>query len=344
MFIAIDAKADIQGEKKGKLTPAQHAQINAWSLVNKTGILDCLNRCEATSLSYTPSDNAVTITFKSGYIAICGRIVECEENTTYILSTPVTGETTGKIILKYDLSGNKNSEFTITTKTGDLIQEDLNVNPYTGVYEFELYSYTATSSSVTLSRNQTYISDFPTKLSPLDNYDNSKGTIEQRLTNLGFKSLPSFSTNFAIESSGAYTIIGRGTIVASRSGYCLSYGVYTYIQSYRSMSFQDTYFNTVMDFLHGDTVATSGNIPDYLTPTSDIKTMIQIPIRAEIDVFDLTQTRNIFVPIEININADSTMTAKSMGFVFGSGEIKNITLLNSSYSVNIACRLKTITT
>lgn len=343
MFIAIDAKADIQGEKKGKLTPAQHAQINAWSLVNKTGILDCLNRCEATSLSYTPSDNAVTITFKSGYIAICGRIVECEENTTYTLSTPVTGETSGKIILKYDLSGNKNSEFTITTKTGDLIQEDLNINPFTGVYEFELYSYVANSNSVTLSRNQTYISDFPTKLSPLNNYDNSKGTIEQRLTNLGFKSLPSFSTNFAIESSGAYTIIGRATFgPLRREGYCLSNGIYTYYQSYRTMTFQDPYFNTIMDFLYGDTVATSGKIPDYLTPASNIRTMIAIPIRVVTYINGINSTWNVEVPIAINIKADSTMTAKSMGFMFTRGSIKNIDLLGSSYGVDIACKLKTI--
>ena len=344
MFIAIDAKADIQGEKKGKLTPAQHAQINAWSLVNKTGILDCLNRCEATSLSYTPSDNAVTITFKSGYIAICGRIVECEENTTFTLSTPVTGETTGKIILKYDLSGNKNSEFTITTKTGDLIQEDLNINPFTGVYEFELYSYVANKDSVTLSRNQTYISDFPTKLSPLNNYDNSKGTIEQRLTNLGFNVLPAVSTEMSIESSGAFTAIGSfslGEEYVTREGYCLSNGKAVFNPYSRTIASNDFYFNTIMDFIHGYTKATGSRISS-LIPVNDKTINFNMEIKVNYTDTALTREYNFSIPIKFNVNSDSTITAQSMGFPIPSSLINYISITgNPSYS-DISYKLKTI--
>ena len=164
-FIAIDARADVTGSKKGKLTPAQHAQLNAWCLASKTGILDCLDKCEAYMQSYTASNNEVTIKFKAGYIVICGRLIECEDNTIFVMSTPTSGTQTGKIILRYNLSNFGNNEFVITTKTGDLVQEDLNDNPSTGIYEFELYSYTATSSSVVLTRTNTdYIPDIGGKL------------------------------------------------------------------------------------------------------------------------------------------------------------------------------------
>ena len=211
MFIAINAKADIQGSKKGKLTPAQNAQVNAWCLASKTGIFDFGGKCLASSSSFVASNNEATIDFRNGFVAICGRIIECEEGTQVKVVTPTTGTINGKIILRYDLTANGANEFTVTTTNAELVQQDLNENPITGVYEFELYSYTATPTSVTLVRNNTdYIPDIGGKLSqfmseitpqitnlstridvvekPLKNYDNSKGTVEERLTRLGFKS------------------------------------------------------------------------------------------------------------------------------------------------------------
>lgn len=201
-FIPIDAKADIEGSKKGKLTPAQHAQLNAWCLASKTGILDCLDKCEAEFSSYTATDNKATVVFKKGYIVICGRLVECEAGTKVEVITPVSGEISGKIILRYSLSAVKEDEFVVETKVGSLIQQDLNDNPLTGVYEFELYSYKATPTTVTLTRTNTdYVPDIGGKLSqfeksltdegkPLGGYDTSKGTIEERLTALGFNEVP----------------------------------------------------------------------------------------------------------------------------------------------------------
>ena len=202
MFIAINAKADIQGSKKGKLTPAQNAQVNAWCLASKTGIFDFGGKCLASSSSFVASNNEATIDFHNGFVAICGRIIECEEGTQVKVVTPTTGTINGKIILRYDLAANGANEFVVTTTTAALVQQDLNENPITGVYEFELYSYTATPTNVTLVRNNTdYIHDVANKLNShtrdiarlnkltysLDDYDMSKGTIEQRLTNLGFK-------------------------------------------------------------------------------------------------------------------------------------------------------------
>ena len=167
-FIPIDAKADIQGSKKGKLTPAQHAQINAWCLAKKTGILDCLGRCEATQLNYTTTTDTVKVVFNDGYIVICGRFIECEKGTEFEITVPVTGIVAGKIVLRCDLSSNKEKEFEIISKTDDLKKQDLNENQLTGIYEFELYSYIATPTGITLSRNnKEYIPDITTKLEEL---------------------------------------------------------------------------------------------------------------------------------------------------------------------------------
>lgn len=205
MFIAINAKADVSGSKKGKLTPAQNAQVNAWCLSSKTGIFDCLGRCEATSTSYSAMSNEAIVDFHNGYIVICGRLIECEEGSTVKIVTPLSGSIDGKIILRYDLNNGGENEFVVTTTTAALVQQDLNENPITGVYEFELYSYTATPTNVTLVRNNTdYIPDIGGKLNqlitvltgtgivgsgnpPLQGYNTEKGTVEERLTRLGFR-------------------------------------------------------------------------------------------------------------------------------------------------------------
>lgn len=228
-FIPIDAKADVQGSKKGKLTPAQHAQLNAWSLASKTGILDALGRCEAESLTYTATNNIATIVFKKGYLVICGRLVECEAGTEVQVNTPASpsGSTSGKIIARYNLGQSQEKEFEILTKqSGALVQQDLNENPSTGVYEFELYSYTATPNLVTLSRTGDYIPDIGGRLElfeksltdegkPLGGYDTSKGTIEERLTALGFK-------EGSVTVAGGLGVIATQTNTVKRQGnYCI---------------------------------------------------------------------------------------------------------------------------
>lgn len=203
-FIAIDAKADVLNSKKGKLTPAQHAQLNAWCLANKTGILDWGGKCESTAQSYSVINGIATVVFHKGYIVICGRLVECEENSTVEITAPTSGFINGSIILRYNLNSSGNDEFQATTTTANLTQQDLNDNPISGVYEFELYRYMATNTTVILTRNTEYVPDIGGKLEqfittltgtgvigsgnpPLQGYDKSKGTIEARLTDLGFK-------------------------------------------------------------------------------------------------------------------------------------------------------------
>lgn len=204
-FIPIIARADITENgstptatiKKGKITPSQMAQLNAWVLAKKTGILNCLNKCQATAS--TISSNKSTITFSSGYIVVCGRLIECESGTTVEINT--LQYPNGKIVLSVDLSSLKEDEVKINVVSPStvLANDDLNEKPLNGKYDFELYSYKTSGTTVTLTRADTaYVPDIEGKFlqfeenlvaegKPLYNYDMSKGTIEERLTALGFR-------------------------------------------------------------------------------------------------------------------------------------------------------------
>lgn len=247
-FIPINAKADINGSKKGKLTPAQYAQVNAFSLSQKTGIFDAPNKCEATV--NTPIGGAAEVVFQKGYLAICGRIVEVEEGSTVSVPIPVYGEekVSGRIVAGFYLSSEGENEFKVFATQNQPIKQDLNDYPTSGTYELVLYEYEATPNGVTLLDRQptdyirpntspstatwfngspsaplydptqegketkwvnnirtmfkyifndgfkTGSSDYAPEQShaesfvkaPLSNYDVSKGTIEERLSRLGF--------------------------------------------------------------------------------------------------------------------------------------------------------------
>ena len=209
-FIPITAKADIKQEdlvsgyptsttKKGKITPTQMAQINAWGLVEKVGILDCLGKCEATAETYNISQGKATVLFKKGYIVIYGIMFECEQETPVEIDTNATPN--GKIVLSVRLENTKQGEFFINYISNSTItyNEDLNENPITGKYDFVLYEYQTVGETLQLKkREQKYIPYLGDRVKevinglydtgkPLNGYDESKGTIEERLTNLGFK-------------------------------------------------------------------------------------------------------------------------------------------------------------
>lgn len=175
MFIPINAKADIVGSKKGKLTPAQNAQVNAWTLSKKTGIFNAFDKCEATVS--TPVANVVTVTFKRGYLSICGRIVEVEEGSTVSITLPIYSYD-GKIVARFNLSASQEYEFLVVATPDEIVQEDLNSN-IGGRYDFVLYEYTASPSGVTLKprADDIYIDDISTTINNLVE-DLEKGTIK----------------------------------------------------------------------------------------------------------------------------------------------------------------------
>lgn len=276
-FIAIDAKADVANSKKGKLTPAQHAQLNAWCLAGKTGILDWGDKCVSTAASYSVSDGAATVIFKKGYLVICGRLVECEANTQVAVSAPISGSVNGKIILRYNLSNSGNDEFVVTTTTSALTQQDLNDNPLTGVYEFELYSYTATPSTVTLLRTNTdYIPDIGGKLQqfitvltgtgmtgtgnpPLQDYDKGKGTIEARLTALGFR-----------EADISVAGISNALHLKRQGNYVYAYGSFQSDVASSSWAVNETIFQLPTNFLPPSSVYFTPIVARILASQNDV--------------------------------------------------------------------------
>lgn len=300
-FIAINAKSDISGSKKGKITPDQNALINAFCLSNKTGILDIGDKCTLQNTSIQVQDNQATIIFNGGYIVICGRLVECESGTTFTITAPSSGTEEGKIILRYDLQSTGNEEFKITTKkdTETITTQDLNENPKTGIYELELYSYVATSSQVTLTINPNIkiistmndkmiilkndiISEFTQQGKPLYGYNTSKGSIEKRLTELGFKE--GNATNLSGVSSVTLMKLGKFVIC------------------------KFIYTNSKFSF----------NIPDDFLPFKDMG------INGYGEYYDSSSRRNVGQKIQISISKTN----------------KNVEAWPSQYSTMVGCTMQ----
>lgn len=252
-FIAINAKADITGSKKGKLTPAQNAMMNAFCLPKKTGIFDFGGKCTTTSDSYDIIGNNATVKFNNGFFVVCGRLVQVEQETS--VDVIATGETEGYIIASFNLSASGEDEFKVFArgKSQGLTNDDLNEKT-TGTYDFVLCEYKIVNSKVVITpRNESpdnrfadiYISR--TALSEADknptegresqtvahksnwsnssNYatwasyastDQSKGTIEWRLTSLGFNQ-GSITPNIGPNNDGysaTLTKIGKYAILS----------------------------------------------------------------------------------------------------------------------------------
>jgi hypothetical protein len=150
MFIPVNAKADIVGSKKGKITPSQNAVINAWSLSKKVGILAVGDKCEATNMIYTSVGDIATVVFKHGFFVVYGRLVEVEAGTTVDIKLPSFGEEKGNIIAKFKLDEMQDKEFRVFAATDPLVQQDLTEEDAVEC-DFVLYSYTATPSGVTLT-------------------------------------------------------------------------------------------------------------------------------------------------------------------------------------------------
>ena len=184
--------------KKGKIRAEDLSALFAFSLSKKTGILNVLNAC--TSYSTIVSSGYATITFHNGYIVVCGRLVYIEEGTSVTVSLVSSGSATGKLGVRVSLSSTGATECEWFSKTTDLVQDDLNNNPVSGVYEFAIYEYIATATTFELGNkvgalinsNSELIDDYRSsnfngaKYATDDNGNplTTKGTIDGRLEEL----------------------------------------------------------------------------------------------------------------------------------------------------------------
>lgn len=175
-------------------------------LSKETGIWNKFDKCDVTApIDYDTTAGFATIKFNKGAISVCGRVLFIDQNTEF--KVPLTATQTGSIGVRINLSKPVTEQYEFYSKTTQsLVQEDLNDNRL-GKYEFEIFKYTSTGGSITLNKQENYIesssevleevleSDGKTakkateaKIAEYASVDTSKGTIEERLTALGFKS------------------------------------------------------------------------------------------------------------------------------------------------------------
>ena len=155
MLIPITFKNDDTASKKsrvGKITPANARLLNSFSLLKKVGIFEGYgSNCSAISTTITAnSDNTFTITLNKGAFNIYGGVGVIEQGTTVIIPNTYSR---GSFGIRVDLKNDAGQEVLFYTKSQDdaLVQNDLQANEVSGVYEFELYKYTINGSVMTLT-------------------------------------------------------------------------------------------------------------------------------------------------------------------------------------------------
>ena len=203
---------DENNPKKGNIQAQDLASFFSVSMPKEAGILDIFdNPCSVYQVNYTTTGYA-TLTLHKGYINIFGRCIYVEEGEQVQVALPTSGSVTGNFGIRVNLGQTGADEVTWFAKTGNVVQENLLNNELTGIYEFVLYSYTATSTSFTLGNKTTAIivnindylkgANFETK--SLDNETNSIATtkfVKEKIDNvLGFAKTT--GSNLAEASNG----------------------------------------------------------------------------------------------------------------------------------------------
>ena len=142
---------DASNEKKGKIKGQDLAMALLAGMSNKVGVLNVLeNACQQYG-AINVSTGYATITLHAGYIVIFGRLIYIEEGTQVQVALPQSGTVTGSFGIRINLSESGGNEVTWFTKTDLLQTDDLSKNVATGIYEFRLYTYSATPSGLSLS-------------------------------------------------------------------------------------------------------------------------------------------------------------------------------------------------
>jgi hypothetical protein len=136
--------------KQGNVTPHLDAIIHKFQMYNPSGIYDGIGgECGITAPVDYPSAGQAKVTLNAGMISIQGRHIYIDAGTEFTFTLSATS--TGSLGVKIDLSQPAGSEVSFYTKsTYTLTQNDLAANQTTGVYEFEIYRFTATTSTLTL--------------------------------------------------------------------------------------------------------------------------------------------------------------------------------------------------
>lgn len=239
--------------QKGKIRAEDFSALAAFSLGKKTGVLDLLGKASANP-NITISGGTATFTLQSGYIAICGRLVYIEDATEVSITLP-TRAGNGSFGVKVNLTSTGQYECAFYSKmvfdqnyTPTLTTDDLNENPSSGVYEFELYKYTATADTFAFSQKTTEVIEPNSALLERvdEEIESQLEEINERLDGLGFK-------------QATVTVIASGYLDASN----------TDIRSLGKVLYGKMRFSVPQNWT-STTTANIGRISNVLLPSRDM--------------------------------------------------------------------------
>lgn len=143
---------DSNNTLKGKVQPEDLASFLSVLTSRDAGILDLFeNPIGVTTIVDNTPVGKSTITFREGYVSIMGRLIYVQPNTQCQFTLPVAGTETGSFGIQIDLASTGANEVTWFKSTSGLRTDDIISNSASGVYQFRLYDYTATTSTLTLT-------------------------------------------------------------------------------------------------------------------------------------------------------------------------------------------------
>lgn len=194
---AINFKFD--GSSSGICTPHIDGILNFYQNSRGTGFYSGIGDGGLVTAPINYGTSGVGIlTFNLGLFCVYGRNVMIEQGTQ--LSVPLTATGSGSIGIRVNLALAAGLEVQFYSKTSQsLTQNNLFTLPTSGVFELEIYRYTANGTTLTLTRSP--------------NLKEIK-TVEERLTNLGFKeaSISVINSNYIDAANSKLTQQGNVVI------------------------------------------------------------------------------------------------------------------------------------
>ena len=208
-------KDDLNNVKKGNVRGQDLASFLSISMPKEAGVLDIFDD-PCGYVQITPTTGYATVTMKKGYVNIFGRCIYVEQGEQVQIALPENGSVTGTFGIRVNLGESGANEVTWFTKTTTLRQDNILNNEISGIYEFALYNYTATTSALTLTKVATVISNLSVTLNALksnieETIENLQSQVDNRLIGEEVELLTTFNTGtFQLGSLDNYKYLRIG--------------------------------------------------------------------------------------------------------------------------------------
>lgn len=143
--------------KIGKITPVDARLFNAFGLSKKVGVFKGYGGdCRAINTMVTANnDNTYSIILNKGAICIYGGIAIIEQGTTITVPNTYSNGSFG-VRVNLQNSAGAEMQFYYKSQSEALIQNDLQEDEVSGIYEFELYKYSISGSILTLTQGSNF--------------------------------------------------------------------------------------------------------------------------------------------------------------------------------------------